>query len=66
MSADKPQVLALAGAPREPSDPGRISRSFTDMLLAVEAHPAMVLYLDNQASIGPHSQLAERAARRRA
>jgi uncharacterized protein (DUF1800 family) len=28
---------------------------FTDMLLAVESHPAMLLYLDNALSIGPDS-----------
>jgi uncharacterized protein (DUF1800 family) len=34
------------------------------MLLAAEAHPAMILYLDNEASIGPDSPLAQRVARR--
>jgi uncharacterized protein (DUF1800 family) len=34
------------------------------MLLAVEQHPAMLLYLDNQRSVGPNSVLAQRAARR--
>jgi uncharacterized protein (DUF1800 family) len=29
---------------------------FSDMLLAVESHPAMLLYLDNARSIGPDSQ----------
>ncbi|MCI0433346.1 MAG: DUF1800 domain-containing protein, partial [Gemmatimonadetes bacterium] len=28
------------------------------------SHPAMILYLDNQASIGPHSQIANRTAAR--
>jgi uncharacterized protein (DUF1800 family) len=28
---------------------------FGDMLLAVESHPAMLLYLDNARSIGPDS-----------
>jgi uncharacterized protein (DUF1800 family) len=34
------------------------------MLLAVEQHPAMLLYLDNQQSMGPNSELARRASRR--
>jgi uncharacterized protein (DUF1800 family) len=34
------------------------------MLLAVEQHPAMLLYLDNQRSVGPNSMAAQRAARR--
>lgn len=29
---------------------------FTDMLKAVETHPAMLIYLDNQSSIGPNSR----------
>jgi uncharacterized protein (DUF1800 family) len=36
------------------------------MLLAVETHPAMLLYLDNYLSVGPHSQAAQRAQARRA
>ena len=28
---------------------------FGDMLLAVESHPAMLIYLDNARSIGPNS-----------
>jgi uncharacterized protein (DUF1800 family) len=30
----------------------------------LSSHPAMILYLDNQGSTGPNSQLAQRAARR--
>ena len=29
---------------------------FADMLKAVELHPAMIFYLDNQRSMGPNSQ----------
>ena len=36
----------------------------TDLLLAVEKHPAMLLYLDNQASIGPNSKAARFVGRR--
>jgi uncharacterized protein (DUF1800 family) len=38
--------------------------SFRDLLFAVEQHPAMLLYLDNERSAGPNSELAQRAARR--
>jgi uncharacterized protein (DUF1800 family) len=38
--------------------------SFSDLLLAVERHPAMLLYLDNHISIGPNSQAARVVARR--
>ena len=34
-----------------------------DLLLAVEQHPAMILYLDNQRSTGPNSTLGKRANR---
>lgn len=64
VSADKPQVLALAGSLENEAIRPHLDGSFVDMLLAVEAHPAMILYLDNQASIGPNSQLARRAERR--
>jgi uncharacterized protein (DUF1800 family) len=37
---------------------------FSDLLLAAEQHPAMLLYLDNQQSIGPNSAAARLANRR--
>lgn len=46
----------LAGAfEREAIRPHVFGR-FSDMLLAVETHPAMLAYLDNQQSIGPNSK----------
>ena len=54
VSADK--VRPLAGAfEREAIRPHVLGR-FSDMLLAVESHPAMLAYLDNARSIGPESQ----------
>jgi len=45
----------MAGAyEREAIRPHVLGR-FADMLLAVESHPAMLLYLDNAQSIGPNS-----------
>lgn len=38
---------------------------FFDLLLAAESHPAMILYLDNERSIGPGSMLAKQGNRRR-
>src|SRR5207302_6594458 len=53
-------VTQLAGAyEREAIRPYALGH-FADMLLAVESHPAMLLYLDNARSIGPNS-LAGRA-----
>jgi uncharacterized protein (DUF1800 family) len=42
------------GYEREAIRPHILGR-FADMLLAVEGHPAMLVYLDNAMSIGPHS-----------
>ena len=53
VSADK--VRPLVGAfEREAIRPYVLGR-FADMLISVEAHPAMLAYLDNQGSIGPDS-----------
>jgi uncharacterized protein (DUF1800 family) len=55
VSADKGPVRALVGAyEREAIRPHVLGR-FAEMLMAVETHPAMLLYLDNARSIGPNS-----------
>ena len=36
---------------------------FVDMLVAVESHPAMLIYLDNARSIGPNSQAGQNRGR---
>lgn len=64
VSADKPQVIALAATLENEAIRPNVAGRFVDMLMAVESHPAMILYLDNQASIGPNSKLARRAANR--
>ena len=40
-----------------------VTGSFTDMVLAVERHPAMLLYLGNAFSAGPNSRLGQRTHR---
>jgi uncharacterized protein (DUF1800 family) len=64
VSADKIAVLGLAGAFEREAIRPRVLGNFGDLLLAVERHPAMLLYLDNQQSAGPASPLAQRAATR--
>ena len=65
VSIDKNLVLGLAGSlEREAIRPNVLGR-FSDMLLAVERHPAMLLYLDNHMSVGPHSQAARLLERRK-
>lgn len=53
------QLRTLAGPfEREAIRPHVLGR-FADMLLAVERHPAMLIYLDNQQSIGPNSKAGQ-------
>ena len=57
-TAKSGQLRVIAGAyEREAIRPFVLGR-FADMLLAVEKHPAMLMYLDNNQSIGPHSLAA--------
>jgi uncharacterized protein (DUF1800 family) len=63
VSIDKIAVLGLAGCmEREAIRPHVLGR-FGDMLLAVEKHPAMLLFLDNVQSVGPNSPAAQRGVR---
>jgi uncharacterized protein (DUF1800 family) len=55
VSVDKVIVLGLAGSLEREAIRPHVLGTFADMLLAVERHPAMLLYLDNAGSIGPHS-----------
>jgi len=64
VSIDKIVVLGLAGAMEREAIRPHVTGNFTDLLLAVEQHPAMLLYLDNHASMGPHSKAATFVGRR--
>jgi uncharacterized protein (DUF1800 family) len=66
VSADK-NVARLQAAPmeREAIRPNVLG-NFADLLLAVEQHPAMLLYLDNTVSVGSDSRMAQFAERRAA
>jgi uncharacterized protein (DUF1800 family) len=55
VSADKGQVRQICGAYEREAIRAHLLGRFGDMLLAVESHPAMLLYLDNARSIGPDS-----------
>lgn len=65
VSIDKIAVLGIAGAYEREAIRPNVLGSFTDMLLAVERHPAMLLYLDNHLSVGPSSRAAKAAGRRK-
>jgi len=60
VSADKGQVRPLCGAYEREAIRANVLGKFPDMLLAVESHPAMLLYLDNAGSIGPNSIAGQR------
>jgi uncharacterized protein (DUF1800 family) len=64
VSIDKQVVLGVAGSMEREAIRPHVLGNFRELLLAVEQHPAMLLYLDNQRSVGPTSVLAQRAARR--
>jgi len=55
VSIAKPQSSRFVGAFEREAIRPHVTGSFADMLLAVEHHPAMQLYLDNAQSIGPDS-----------
>jgi uncharacterized protein (DUF1800 family) len=58
-----PLLRTTAGAfEREAIRPNIFGR-FENMLLAVETHPAMIAFLDNEQSIGPDSRAGERSKR---
>jgi len=63
VSADKQPMPAVAGLFEAEAIRPNVSGKFVDLLLAVEQHPAMILYLDNQRSVGPDSTLGKRASR---
>jgi uncharacterized protein (DUF1800 family) len=64
VSIDKVAVLGVAGTLERVAIRPHVLGNFTDLLLAVEQHPAMLLYLDNHLSVGPNSRAARLLARR--
>ncbi len=63
VSADKQPIPAIAGLYENEAIRPNIRGNFADLLKAAVQHPAMILYLDNQRSIGPGSTLGKRAKR---
>ncbi|MGF6506714.1 uncharacterized protein (DUF1800 family) [Paraburkholderia sp. 32] len=64
VSTEKPGVAALAGSFEAEAIRPHVLGRFEDMLVAVERHPAMQLFLDQTRSVGPrqHGRAARRAA----
>jgi uncharacterized protein (DUF1800 family) len=64
ISADKLVTIGMGGMLEIEAIRPHVLGRFADMLLAVERHPAMLLYLDQAQSIGPDSMIGARLARR--
>ena len=64
VSTDKFASAPLAGAFEAEAIRPHISGKFSDMLHAVESHPAMLLYLDQAQSVGPNSRAGKRITQR--
>ena len=65
LSTEKPAVSIYAAAFEAQAIRPHVLGRFEDMLMAVEQHPAMLLYLDQFRSVGPDSRAAELVAARR-
>ncbi len=63
VSADKGAVFGLAGTLENEAVRPHVNGRFIDLLTAVEQHPAMIAFLDNQYSVGRDSEAARRAER---
>jgi uncharacterized protein (DUF1800 family) len=64
ISTERAEVDVVAGSFELEAIRAHVLGRFEDMLQAVEHHPAMLIYLDQVLSIGPHSPLATRVAER--
>jgi uncharacterized protein (DUF1800 family) len=64
VSADKLPVIGLSGLLEFEAIRPNLMGRFSDMLLAVERHPAMLLYLDQAQSVGPESRVGRFVAGR--
>ena len=63
VSKTKGRVRGIAGAFEREAIRPNVTGKFSDMLLAVTKHPAMLVYLDNISSIGPNSTIGLRRGR---
>lgn len=64
ISIDKNSARLLAAPMEREAIRPHVLGNFPELLAAVETHPGMLLYLDNAASVGDDSMLAQRAERR--
>jgi uncharacterized protein (DUF1800 family) len=64
VSVDKLPIVPMAGLLEFEAIRPHVLGKFSDMLIAVEQHPAMLLYLDQAQSIGPNSRAGQFVAAR--
>jgi len=64
VSVDKLPVIGLAGLLEFEAIRPHLFGRFSDLLLAVEQHPAMLVYLDQAQSVGPNSRIGRIVAMR--
>src|ERR1700677_4761661 len=64
VSADKGAIYGLAGTLENEAIRPHVNGRFVQLLTAVEQHPAMIAFLDNQYSVGADSPAARSATRR--
>jgi uncharacterized protein (DUF1800 family) len=65
VSADKQPIGAIAGLYEQEAVRPHVTGNFLDLLTAAERHPAMILYQDNQGSMGANSTAARTLRRNR-
>jgi uncharacterized protein (DUF1800 family) len=65
ISAEKQEVRPITGLFEFEAIRPHIMGTFADLWMAVLRHPAMLLYLDQAQSIGPNSEIAQMAKRRK-
>ena len=63
ISLRRGEMAAIAGAFVQEAIRPHVTGRFQDMVLAVMRHPGMLIYLDNQASVGPDSPVGQRGRR---
>ena len=59
-AANQPLAILAPTLEREAIAPNLFGQ-FADLLIAVEQHPAMLVYLNNEKSVGPNSTLGQRS-----
>jgi uncharacterized protein (DUF1800 family) len=63
ISVDKMELVGLGGLMEFEAIRPNVLGRFEDMLIAVEQHPAMLIFLDQAQSVGPDSMVGARANR---